>query len=132
MLGWGNRNNNDEYEPQDVLCVFKDDGTADIANVVSINDERILAGPFVGEQYAIPIQEVKVYNGPRGRIFLYPSTVENVVDCQRIAALERSTVLRQITMFAQDELPPPSRPINRLLILAAVVVVLIIIILLAS
>lgn len=90
------------YAPQDVLCIFKEDGTAAIAPVVEINDERIFAESLDGN-YAIPLGDVRSFTGPKGRVFLYPTSVENVTDCQRIAALERSTVLRQITHFAPEE-----------------------------
>lgn len=123
--------NNDNYEPRDQLAVFKEDGTAEIVPVLTINEERLLAGNFAGEQYAIPIEHLKSYTGPTGRIFLYPSTVENVTDCQRIAALERSTVLRQITHFDTDPVLPP-KPVNKALIIGIAAAVLLIIILAVS
>ncbi|SFT00489.1 hypothetical protein [Paenibacillus sp. 453mf] len=98
------------YAPQDVLCVFKEDGTAAIAPIVDIDGERVFAESLDGNM-AVPIADLRAYTGPKGRIFLYPTTVENVTDCRRIADLERSTVLRQITHFApeaaeQDFKPP--------------------------
>ncbi|MDN4081306.1 hypothetical protein QYF52_25610 [Paenibacillus polymyxa] len=113
------------YEPQDVLVIFKEDGTAAIAPVVAVNDERLYA-ESAESNYSVPAADVKSYTGPRGRIFLYPTTVENVTDCQRIAALERSTVLRQITHFAPESPVAAKLPMGRIVIIALVVLVLII------
>lgn len=130
MFGILNSRNNDVYEPRDTLAIFKDDGTAEILTVATINDERLVAGPYVGEgqQYAIPLSEVKSFTGPGGRIFLYPTTIENATDCQRIAALERSTVLRQITHFQGESVEPP-KPLSRTVIFGIAAAILLIIIL---
>ncbi|CAM4522379.1 hypothetical protein [Paenibacillus macerans] len=120
-------NNREPYEPEDVLIIFKDDGTADIAPIVTINDERVYAESPQGN-YSVPVGEVRSYVGRKGRIFLYPTTVENVTDCQRIAALERSTVLRSITHFEEDSsLPRKPLPIGKIMLGIAVAILLIII-----
>ncbi|RRJ54008.1 hypothetical protein EHV15_36215 [Paenibacillus oralis] len=120
-------NNREPYEPEDVLILFKDDGTADIAPIVTINDERVYAESPQGN-YAVPVGEVRSYVGRKGRIFLYPTTVENVTDCQRIAALERSTVLRSITHFEdQQALPGKPLPIFKIMLGIAAAILLIII-----
>lgn len=119
--------NREPYEPEDVLVVFKDDGTADIAPIVTMNDERVFAESPQGN-YSVPVEDVKSFVGRKGRIFLYPSTIENVTDCQRIAALERSTVLRSITHFEEDSsLPKKPLPMGKIIIGIAVAVLLIII-----
>lgn len=117
--------NKEPYEPQDVLVVFKDDGTAEIAPVSDINDERVYAESYDGN-FAVPLGDVKSYTGRKGRVFLYPSTVENVTDCQRIASLERSTVLRQITHFADEKAVPVKLPMGKIIfgILAALILII--------
>lgn len=127
-----NRNDDSYYEPQDTLIVLNDNGTADLMDVTSINDERIHAGPWIGEdQISVPIQDVRQYVGKKGRVFLYPSTVENVTDCRRIAQLEVSTVMRQITHFEREQ-DPPAKPISKLLLMGIALVIVIIIIAVAS
>lgn len=116
------------YAPQDVLCVFSEDGTAAIAPIVDINDERILAESESGN-YSVPAADIRAYTGPRGRIFLYPSTTENVVDCQRIAMLERSTVLRQITHFAPEVQQLDGPRINKFVIMGIIAAVVVLIML---
>lgn len=118
--------NREPYEPEDVLVIFSDDGTADMAPVVSIDDERIYAESSQGN-YSVPIGDVKSYVGRKGRIFLFPSTLENVLDCKRIAALERSTVLRSITHFEEDS-SLPRKPLPKGLIIGIAVAVLLFII----
>lgn len=118
--------NREPYEPEDVLIIFSDDGTADMAPIVSIDDERIFAESPQGN-YAIPIGDAKSYVGRKGRIFLFPSTLENVLDCKRIAALERSTVLRSITHFEEDS-SLPRKPLPKGLIIGIAIAVLLFII----
>lgn len=118
--------NKEPFEPRDVLVVFREDGTAEIAPVDDINDERIYAESYDGN-YSVPIGDVKSYTGRKGRIFLFPTTVENVTDCQRIAALERSTVLRQITHFADESPVPVKLPMGKIIFGALAALILIII-----
>lgn len=118
------------YAPTDVLCVFAEDGTGAIAPVLEINDERVFAEGESGS-YSVPTADVKAFTGPRGRIFLYPGSTENVTDCKRIAMLERSTVLRQITHFA-PEVPESGRRINKLAVVGIVLAVMFVIILLVA
>jgi hypothetical protein len=82
---------------RDTLVIMSNDGTADIVPVTDKDEDRILGG--IEQEYSVPTEDVTSLTGPRGRIFVYPSTIENIVDCQRIARLEKSTVLRQITQY---------------------------------
>lgn len=116
------------YAPQDVLCVFKDDGTANIAPIVEINGERVFAESMDGNM-SIPLADLKAYTGPKGRVFLYPTTVENITDCRRIADLEVSTVLRQITHFAPEQFEQESKPpLGKIMLILLGIVVLIVLI----
>lgn len=115
------------YEPQDTLIIFKEDCTADIASVMEINDDRLYAENAV-TTYSVPIGEVVTYTGRKGRMFLCGATVEASSDFQRIAALERSTVLRQITHFQGDPLPPGKMPIGKYILIGVAALILLIII----
>lgn len=110
-------------EPRDVLVMIGSDGTAEIVSVIDRDHDRILAG-----EYSIPIGEAKAYTGRNGRIYVCPADVEYITDTKRIAALERSTVLRHITHF-EKESQPVKLPMGKIAI--AVVAVLILIIILA-
>lgn len=112
---------------QDVLIVLSKSGRADIAPIIDINEERILAAGEV--EYSIPIEDTKVYIGRRGRVYSFPASDENITDCKNIAALERSTVLQKITLFKED-VPPvagASMPIGKLIFAGVAVLILIII-----
>lgn len=117
-----------EFEPRDILVVTSTDGSAEIATIVNIDEERIL-GVAGGSEYAVPVGDAKAFTGRRGRIFIYPSTMENVMDCQRIAALERSVVLRQITHFEKErQIQPIKLPTGKIMIIVAVIVLMVILI----
>lgn len=83
---------------RDKLVIIDANGTADIANVYDKDHERVLGTSSTGE-YSVPLADLKAYAGSRGIIYTYPATHENIEDCSRIAALERSVVLRQITQY---------------------------------
>jgi hypothetical protein len=110
---------------RDVMVIFSTDGTADIAPIVEITEERVLA---VGEvEYSVPTGDLKVYIGRRGRIFSYKATEENITDVKRLASLERSIVLRQITMFEKESRPTENKlPIGKIIAIGAAVLLLII------
>jgi hypothetical protein len=113
---------------RDVLVVMSSDGTADIAPIIEINEERILAAGEGDVEYAVPIGDAKLYIGRMGRIYSYPATDENVSDVKRIAALERSIVLKQITIFEKIGTAPQGKlPIGKILLVGAIVVIFIII-----
>lgn len=111
---------------QDVLIVLSESGRADIAPVIDINEERVLASGEV--EYSVPIEDTKVYVGPRGRVYSYPAADELVTDCKRIAALEQSTVLKQITVFEKERIVPPAPlPMGKLILVGIAALILIII-----
>ncbi|NHN35561.1 hypothetical protein [Paenibacillus agricola] len=105
-----------EYEPRDVIIIFGSNGTADIATVLEIDSERILAAGEV--EYSIPIADVKPYSGKRGRIFSYKASEENITDTKRLAELEKSIVLKQITLFEKQKFAdePMKWPIGKMII----------------
>jgi hypothetical protein len=117
----------EEVSPiQDFLIVFSTNGTADFVPVVEVNEERILASGEV--DYSIPLADAKAYIGRRGRIFSYPATEENITDTKRLAALERSTVLKQITIFEKERFTPDGKlPLGKMMLIGAIVLVVIII-----
>ncbi|AIQ15273.1 hypothetical protein [Paenibacillus durus] len=114
------------YEPQDTLMIFKEDGTADLAAVTEINDERLYAENSV-TSYSVPVGDYKAFTGRKGRIFLCGAELDAASDYQRIAALERSTVLRQITHFQGDPPIPSSKPIGRYILIGVAVMIFLII-----
>ncbi|MBY9082623.1 hypothetical protein KIH86_25365 [Paenibacillus sp. HN-1] len=124
MLGLAKQ---EPYEPQDTLMIYKDeDGTADVATVIDVNDERLYAENAI-TSYTIPVGQYKTYTGRKGRIFVVGAPLDAVSDYQRIAALERSTVLRQITHYQGDPPEPVRKPIGRYILIGLAVMVFLII-----
>jgi hypothetical protein len=120
------KNDEEKGGTQDIMVIFSTDGTAEIAPIVEITEERVLA---VGEvEYAVPLGDLKVYIGRRGRIFSYKAIEENITDSKRLAALERSIVLRQITMFEKEARPTENKlPMGKMILIGAGIVLMIII-----
>lgn len=85
-------------ESRDKLIIINENGTADIASVYDQDHEKITADSITGD-YTVPLADLKAYSSSRGIIYVYPSTQENIEDCQRLAALEKSIVLRQVTQY---------------------------------
>lgn len=123
-----------EEDPRrDLMIVLQEDGAADIATVTEIDDERILARGAEGE-YAIPLGDAKRYIGQHGKVFVYPSTIENISDTKRIARLEVSRVLQQITHFEKEaqNVESAKLPLGRLLLIGGIVLLVIIVLAVAK
>lgn len=85
---------------RDRVVIYADNGTADIATVYD-SDEQALYASSPNQDYAIPISDVKAHVGPGGRIYHIGATADYVSDTIRLAALEKSMVLRQITQYSK-------------------------------
>jgi hypothetical protein len=82
----------------DRLVVMSENGTADIAIVTDTDDEKIKAASS-GSDYIVPLGDLKAYANSRGLIYIYPATQDNIEDAKRLAQLEKSIVLKQITQY---------------------------------
>jgi len=100
-----------EYTTGDVLITFDaENQTGDVVHVTDVNHERVLGADSYGRtHYAVPISDVKIFTGRKGRIFFYNAPSESIMDTQRIADLEKSTVLQQITRYHE---PANHQPID--------------------
>jgi hypothetical protein len=92
---------------RDRIVIIDDSGSADIATVFDIDDQAIYAESPT-QDYSIPIADVISYVGPSGRIYILKADADYVGDTQRLAALEKSIVLRQITHFSKPAEPEGS------------------------
>lgn len=87
---------------RDRVVIIEENGLADIATIIDEDEQAVYAESSV-QDYAIPFADLKAYTGPSGRIFCLQADSDYVRDTERLAALEKSIVLRQITHF---EKPP--------------------------
>ena len=94
---------------RDRIVILEENGQADIATVYDSDDKALYASSPV-QDYAIPRADIRgAYVSPSGRIFLIGADPDYVRDTERLAELEKSIVLRQITMFQQPA-PDDKRP----------------------
>lgn len=85
---------------RDRVVILNQDGTADIAYVYDTDDQAIYAESGV-QEYAIPVGDtnVKSFVSGIGRIYVLGADQDYVQDTKRLAALEKSIVLRHVTQF---------------------------------
>lgn len=94
----------DEFFPEtnDIVIVFDDDNkSSDIQRIDEIREGVI----YVTGKYAIPIDDCQITTGAEGRNFFYKAPADSVFETQRLAALERTLVLTQITAY-RPPMPP--------------------------
>lgn len=88
-----------KYVPErDRIVIFSDNNEADVAIVYDRTDDALYASSET-QEYCIPISDTRSYVGKTGRIYLLGANQDYISDTVRLAALERSIVLRQITQF---------------------------------
>jgi hypothetical protein len=102
---FGLRKKKDEeffFDTNDIVVVFDNDNkTSDIQRVSEIREGTI----YVTGKYAIPYDDCVITTGTEGRNFFYRAPGQSVIETQRLAALERSMVLNQITSY-KPPVPP--------------------------
>ncbi|AXM89728.1 hypothetical protein B379_11565 [Anoxybacillus ayderensis G10] len=112
------RKEKDEFFPEtnDILVVFDDEQkTSDIQRIDEIRDNAI----YVIGKYCIPLHDCEVTTGIEGRHFFYRAPSRSVQETKRLAELEKSIVLRQITSYRQPE-PPNQLDITKILLFGLV------------
>lgn len=83
-------------ETDDVVVIFDDEKrTSTIERVSLIKDNTI----YVNGKHAVPLEDVEVTNGVEGRIFFYRAPTRSITETERLAALEMSMVLKQVTAY---------------------------------
>lgn len=96
----------DEFFPDtdDILIVFDDDNkTSEIHRISEIRQGTL----YVTGKHAIPVDDCEITNSKEGRNFFYRAPSQSVKETMRLAALEQSMVLSQITAY-KPPIPPAS------------------------
>lgn len=104
MFGFKKKKEDDEFyfETSDILIIFDDENkTSDIQRISEIREGTV----YVTGKYAIPKDDCEVTTGAEGRNFFYRAPADSVIETQRLAALEQSMVLNQITAYRPPMLP---------------------------
>lgn len=86
---------------RDRVVIIEETGLADIATVYDQDDQAVYAESPV-QDYVIPVGDLKAYVGPSGRIWVLAADHDYVRDTERLAALEKSIVLRHVTSYAKE------------------------------
>lgn len=92
------------FETNDLLIVFDmDNRTSDINHITHITEESVT----VEGLYKVPLADCEITTGRDGRNFFYRAPHESIKETERLAALEQSMVLTQITSY-EPPIPPNS------------------------
>lgn len=90
------------FETSDLLIVFDDEKrTSDIKRVTSVMDGAVTVAGF----YKIPLHDCEITTGAEGRNFFYRAPSQSIIETERLAELEESMVLSQITAY-KTPVPP--------------------------
>lgn len=92
----------EDLETDDLLIIFDNDNkTSKIERVSYIKDGTI----YVTGRHAIPEADTVMTNGDEGRVFFYKAPEQSIAETRRLAQLEKSMVLNQITAYKPPEQP---------------------------
>lgn len=90
------------FETDDLLIVFDDEKkTSDIRNITDLNEQSVTVAGY----YMVPREDCEVTTGQLGRTFFYRAPSQSIKETERLAKLERSMVLSQITAYKPPILP---------------------------
>lgn len=91
-----------EFLTNDLLIVFNQDKkTSDVAHVSEVTDEAVL----VDGKYKVPIEDCEITTGKDGRNFFYRAPAQSITETERLARLEMSTVIKQMTAYQEPNVP---------------------------
>lgn len=109
-------------ETNDILIVFDDENkTSDIQRVSDVREGTV----YVTGKYAIPVEDTEITTGPEGRHFFYRAPAQSIIETQRLARLEQSMVLSQITAY-KPPVPPAAMDWTKGLLFALVFIAFIV------
>jgi hypothetical protein len=117
-MGFLRKKREDEFFPEtnDILIVFDDEKkTSDIQRIHEIRDNAV----YVIGKYNVPLHDCEISTGPEGRHFFYRAPSRSVQETKRLAELEKSIVLRQITAYRPPE-PQSQMDITKILLFGLV------------
>lgn len=87
----------------DRLVIYENDGhNCEIYYVTEVSDESVIAAG----RAVVPKADCHVSTSSEGRVWLYNAPKSHVHEVERLARLEQSIVLRQITNYKPE--PPPN------------------------
>lgn len=119
-----NRKKKDDIFPEtnDILIIFDDEKkTSDIQRISEITAESVL----VTGKYNVPLGDCTITNSNEGRNFFYNAPSEMIQETKRLAQLEKSIVLTQITNYRPVE-DPQKGDLTKLFLIATIMLAFIV------
>src|SRR5690625_2356946 len=104
MLSFLKKDDDDKefFDTEDMLIVFDNENkTSDIVYITEITDDAVIAAG----RYKVPREDCEITNGVNGRNFFYRAPARSVIETERLAQLEKSMVLQQVTAYNPPEPP---------------------------
>ena len=93
------RNSHELFTGDDTLVIFDNDkNSSNIVDVTNVTDNEVKT-----RKYVVPRADCEITSGPYGRIFFYRAPTRSIETVEHLAALERNTVLTQITSYKPVE-----------------------------
>lgn len=90
------------FETDDLLIVFDEEKkTSDIRNITALSEESVTVAGY----YKVPLEDCVITTGQLGRNFFYRAPSQSIKETERLAKLEQSMVLTQITAYKPPVLP---------------------------
>lgn len=100
MMGLFNKKQNDEmnFETDDRLIIYDlEKRTTDIYFVTTVDDEKVIAAG----RAVVPKSDCIVTVSEIGRVYTYNAPTEMIVEVEKLAKLEQSIVLQQLTNYTE-------------------------------
>lgn len=95
----------DFFETNHRLIVYNtEQHTADICMVTDVTDTHVIAAG----KYSIPKEDLSVHSSEKGRVYTLNAPTHIVTEVERLARLEKSIVLQQITNYKPPEVENPN------------------------
>lgn len=93
------------FDLDDRLIIYENDGhNCEIYNVTEVNDQAVIAAG----RAVVPKEECHVSTSAEGRIWLFNAPKAHVHEVERLARLEKSIVLQQITNYKPEPKENPN------------------------
>lgn len=104
LLGFGRRGSEDIeddlefFETRHKLVIYNEDQrTCEIHNVTTVDEKSVIA---VGK-HVVDKESCQVYSGENGLVYTYKAPADIIAETARLAKLEQSMVLQQITQYKE-------------------------------
>lgn len=104
-MGFLKKNDDDfPYLTDRLVVIDIDKRTSDVVYVDHVDDVAVTAAG----RYKVPREDCELFNSPDGLIYIMKADTQYISETRRLAALEKSVVLRHLTMYNPEPEPNPN------------------------